>query len=99
MRPLPLLVLAVLLCRVGFAGVVRIEVTERSDVVASAAAKDAPAYERIVGKAYFAVDPKLPANRLISDIDLAPRNAAGLVEFSSDLYLIQPKDPARGNGT
>lgn len=99
MRPLPLLVIAVLLCRLAFAGVVRIEVTERSDVLPSAAAKDAPPYERIVGKAYFAVDPKLPANRSISDIDLAPRNAAGLVEFSSDLYILQPKDPTRGNGT
>lgn len=99
MRPLPLLVLGVLLCRLAVAGVVRIEVTERSDVLPSAAAKDAPAYERIVGKAYFAIDPKLPANRAISDLDLAPRNAAGLVEFSSDLYLLQPKDPARGNGT
>jgi hypothetical protein len=99
MRPLPLLVCFVLLCRVAFGGLVRIEVTERSDVVPSPAAKDAPPYERIVGKAYFAVDPKLPVNRVISDLDFAPRNAAGLVEFSSDLYILQPKDPKRGNGT
>ena len=42
-------------------------------------------YEQITGKVYFAVDPKLPANQIITDIDRAPRNAQGLVEFSADL--------------
>src|SRR5690606_11771193 len=45
------------------------------------------------------VDPTLPANRAIADIDLAPRNADGRVEFSSDFYLLRPREPARGNGT
>jgi hypothetical protein len=38
-------------------------------------------------------------NQIITDIGKAPLNAAGRVEFSSDFYLIKPKDPARGNGT
>lgn len=99
MRPLPLLLLGFFACRLAFAGVVRIEVTERSDVVLPANAGAAGPYERVVGKVHFAVDPKLPANRIVSDIDLAPRNAQGLVEFSADLHLFQPKDAARGNGT
>ena len=33
------------------------------------------------------------------DIDLAPRNAAGLVEFSADLLVLRPKDAAKSNGT
>ena len=53
----------------------------------------------MAGKVYFAVDPKLPANRSIVDIDLAPRNAAGLVEFSADLLVLRPKDAAKSNGT
>ena len=99
MRRLPLLVLALFVCRLAMAGVVRVEVTERTDVALPAGAAGAGPYERVVGKVHFAVDPKLPANRLISDIDFAPRNAQGLVEFSAELYLFQPKDPARGNGT
>src|SRR5579872_528818 len=74
------------------AAVTRVEVTERVSVPVNG-------YERIAGKVYFAVDPKLPANRAIADIDLAPRNAAGLVEFSADLLILRPKDAAKSNGT
>ena len=36
------------------------------------------------GKVYFALDPKLGPNRIVRDIDLAPKNAQGMVEFSAD---------------
>src|SRR5277367_1051464 len=74
------------------AAVTRVEVASRADVAGTN-------YERIVGKVYFAVDPKLPANQIIRDIALAPVNAKGLVEFSSDVYVLQPKDPKKSNGT
>jgi hypothetical protein len=74
------------------AAVTRVEVADRVDLPVNG-------YERIAGKVYFAVDPKLPANRSIVDIDLAPRNAAGLVEFSADLLVLRPKDAAKSNGT
>jgi hypothetical protein len=80
------------------ATVVRIEVTERTDVLDGKPFGAAGPYERIIGKAYFAVDPKLPASRIIADIDNATLNDQGLVEFSSDLYLLKPRDPAKGNG-
>src|SRR6266478_5453270 len=73
------------------AAVTRVEVAERVDLPNG--------YERIAGKVYFAVDPRLPANRAIVDIELAPRNAAGLVEFSADLLVLRPTDPAKSNGT
>jgi hypothetical protein len=72
------------------AAVTRVEVAESVDLAG---------YERIAGKVYFAVDPRLPANRAIVDIELAPRNAAGLVEFSADLLVLRPKDAATRNGT
>jgi hypothetical protein len=72
------------------AAVTRVDVAEKVDLAG---------YERIAGKVYFAVDPKLPANRAIADIDLAPRNAAGMVEFSADLLVLRPKDAAKSNGT
>jgi len=91
--------LSLLLAGYGFAAVTRIEVADRSDVLGGASFGTAGPYERIAGKIYFAVDPKLAANRAIADIDLAPRNAQGKVEFSADLYILKPRDPAKGNGT
>ena len=81
------------------AAVVRLEVKERSDVLDGKTFGTVGAYERIVGKAYFAINPKLAANQAIADIDKAPRNQDGLVEFSSDVFLLRPKDPKKGNGT
>lgn len=88
-----------LFCLAGMsqARLLRIEVRERSDVLGGKSFGKAGPYERIAGVAYFAVDPGVPANRIICDIDKAPRNAGGLVEFSADIYLLAPADPARGN--
>lgn len=83
----------------AWADVVRIEVKTRADVLGGRAFGAAGAYEKIAGTLYFAVDPAAGPNRIITDIDKAPKNAAGRVEFSSDFYLIKPKDTARGNGT
>src|SRR5882672_2707240 len=79
------------------AEVVRIEVTSRADLVGGQPFGAAGPYEKIWGKVFFAVDPTLPANRIVTDIDKAPRNAAGKVEFSSDFFIIKPKDVTRGN--
>jgi hypothetical protein len=72
------------------AEVVRIDVQRRDDW---------GSHQRIIGRVYFAIDPAAPANRAIADIDHAPRNAAGKVEFSSDLLFFQPKDTRRARGT
>ena len=82
-----------------YPAVTRVDLVDRIDVLGGESQGTAGTYERIVAKAYFAVDPKLPQNKIIGDIDLAPRNAQGLVEFSADLYILKPRDPAKGNGT
>lgn len=82
-----------------YADVVRIDVKSRTDVTAGQPYGAAGPYERLSGRIYFAVDPRNPANQIIADIDKAPRNAAGKVEFSSDFELLKPKDALRGNGT
>lgn len=74
------------------AAVTRVEVSERTDLPIAN-------YEQVTGKVFFAVDPKLSANHIIRDIDRAPTNAKGLVEFSSDFYVLRPKDPKKSNGT
>ena len=48
---------------------------------------------------YFAIDPTLPANRGIADLDLVPTNAEGLVEFAADVLFFRPKDAGRARGT
>ena len=92
------LLLACLPAAVLSAAVTRVEISERTDVLGGKAFGAAGPYERLIGRAYFAVDPKLAVNQIIRDLDKGPRNDAGLVEFSSDFYILKPKDPAKGNG-
>src|SRR5215467_14514845 len=79
------------------ARVVRVEITSRTDIDNGKPFGAAGAYEKITGRVYFAVDPANPHNRQIVDLDKAPRNAQGEVEFSADLYLLKPKDMSKGN--
>ena len=92
------LLLAALVAAPVSAEVVRIDVQSRSDLVGGQPFGAAGPYEKIAGRIVFAVDPSLPANRIVTDLDKAPRNAAGKVEFSSDFFLIKPKQIERGNG-
>ena len=59
---------------------------------------DAGPYEKLVGRVHAEVDPEAPENAVIADIELAPRNARGMVEYSADLIILRPVDPSRGNG-
>ena len=80
------------------AEVTRVEITNRQDVLNGKAFGNVGAYEKLSGTVYFAVDPNNPHNKIIVDIDKAPRNAQGKVEFSADLFILRPKDSSRGNG-
>src|SRR5258706_1994885 len=82
----------------GRAEVTRVETLRREDVLAGKSFGKTGPYEKIVGRVYFAIDPNNPHNKIIADLDKAPKNAQGNVEFSSDLYILKPKDPSRGNG-
>lgn len=54
-------------------------------------------YEKIFARAYGEVDPSDRRNSLITDIDLAPRNSSGMVEYSADVHIIKPVDLSKGN--
>ncbi len=54
-------------------------------------------YERIAGKAFGELDPKDPRNQVIVDLQLAPKNANGKVEYSFDFYILKPIDLSKGN--
>ena len=77
--------------------VTSIEIKERGPYAEGMTFGDTGAYEQLDGTVYFAVDPADPANSLITDLELAPRNAAGLVEFSADFRMLKPLDAEKGN--
>src|SRR5690242_4701037 len=58
---------------------------------------DVGPYQRLDGTAYMEVDPRDPLNAVIVNLDKAPRNAKGLVEFSAPFFILRPADPSRGN--
>jgi hypothetical protein len=80
------------------AEVTRIEIVSRADILGGNSFGTVGAYEKIIGKVYFSIDPTHPRNVAIVDVDKASRDAAGHVTFSADLYVIAPKDVTRGNG-
>jgi len=90
--------LLVLLPAVLHAEVTRVEITSRTDVMNGTEYGNAGPYEQIVGRIFFAVDPMNARNRVIADLDRAPRNSSGKVEMSADLKIFRPKDSARANG-
>ena len=96
-RVVGFLLLALFAVSLVQARVVRVEITSRTDIQEGKPFGNSGAYEKIVGRVYFAVDPANLHNQQIVDLDKAPRNAQGEVEFSADLYLLKPKDMAKGN--
>jgi hypothetical protein len=55
-------------------------------------------YEKITARAYGEVDPAAPGNAVITDINGAPKNANGHVEYSTDVVIIKPIDLSKGSG-
>ena len=88
---------AVLLC--GLAGVeakaelVRFEILRvESPTFDGVSFGDVGPYEKIIARAVLRVDPADPHNAGIVDLDLAPTNAAGTVEFVADVVILKPID-------
>lgn len=55
-------------------------------------------YETLTGHAFGEIDPKDPHNTIITDIDLAPHNKRGMVEYVATFTLSEPVELSRGNG-
>jgi len=55
-------------------------------------------YEELKGRLHFAIDPAHPVNRRITDVELAPCNSAGRVEWSADVSILLPLDRAKCSG-
>ena len=78
--------------------ITNLAIASRAPLVGGAPFGASGAYDRIEGTATGTLDPAHPANRRIALLAMAPRNAAGLVEYKSDFVLLTPADPTLGNG-
>src|SRR5262245_741053 len=68
------------------AEVTGIEIASRTDILAGKPFGAAGAYEKIVGKVFFSVDPAHPRNKAIVDLDKAPRRSE---EHTSELQSLR----------
>lgn len=59
---------------------------------------EAGPYEWLRGRAYGELDPKAPLNAIITDLEFAPRNARGMVEYSATFTLAKPVDVSKASG-
>ncbi len=76
---------------------IRIDVERRQPVAGGKSFGETGPYEWVAGKVYFSIDPNEPDLPYICDLDLAPRNRDGLVEFSATFDVVRPVDLSRGN--
>src|SRR5438067_1327038 len=79
------------------ARVVRFVVEQTRSFAGGTSFGDVGPYQRLDGTAHMEVDPRDPLNAVIVNLDKAPRNARGLVDFSAPFYILKPVDLARGN--
>ena len=72
------------------ARITQIEILKSEPAYSGAAFGDVGRYERLVGRVAGELDPADPANAIIQDINLAPRNARGMVQYSTEIELLKP---------
>ncbi|HEX5110785.1 MAG TPA: alpha/beta hydrolase domain-containing protein [Vicinamibacterales bacterium] len=80
------------------AEVTKVTITSRAPVAGGRAFGSTGPYEKLIGTIEFSLDPADSHNRRIADLAHAAAGSDGRVHFSADLYVLQPVDPARGNG-
>jgi hypothetical protein len=56
------------------------------------------AYEKLTGTLAGEVDPQDRHNAIIQDLPLAPVNARGMVEYTTEFVMLKPKDMSKANG-
>jgi alpha/beta hydrolase family protein len=78
--------------------IIDIGVTDIADFAGGHEFGAAGAYVRVKGVARGTLDPAAPCNAGIVDLDKAPLNAKGLVEYATDFDILRPKDALRGSG-
>ena len=93
--------IVVLLLSLGVSGtaearIVRLQVDRVEPFAGGREFGPAGSYVRLAGTATGELDPSNPLNAVIVNLDRAPRNARGLVEYEVDFYVMRPTDPPAG---
>src|SRR5687767_12078184 len=84
--------------RAADARIIRIDITRtESPTFGGVTFGDNGQYEKLIGRAFGEIDPSDPRNRVVVDLDLAPRNQRGMVEYSTDIIIFRPVDRSKGN--
>ena len=78
-------------------GITRLSVAKRQVAFGGASFGAAGPYEVLAGTAYGELDPRALGNAGIVNVNRAPVNARGHVEYSVDFMILKPVDEKRGN--
>ncbi len=78
-------------------GTVELRIAARQEFAGGYVFGTAGPYERLVGRAHFAVDPRARENADVVDLDKAPIDPHGRAEFVADFMILKPVDMARSN--
>jgi hypothetical protein len=93
-----LVALALLFCpAVARAELIALEFYRRAPFAEGKAFGEIGPYEIYQGIALFAVDPRHKRNKIIVDLVRAPLTKDGKVVFVSDVFILAPKYPEKGN--
>jgi hypothetical protein len=76
---------------------IRMQIETREPFATGTSFGEVGPYELLSGWARFAVAPETTAYRGVVDLNHAPRNGSGLVEYATAFALLKPVDLARGN--
>jgi len=82
----------------AFAEVSSFEIISREPYAGGKSFGEVGAYEKIIGRIHYEIDPNNPRNQIIVDLELAPLNSSGMVEMFGDFEIIAPVNSANGNG-
>jgi Alpha/beta hydrolase domain len=98
-RSMPLIGIALLLPTAMHARVTRITITKTDPAFKGQTFGGTGAYEIVKGTVTGELDPADRRNALITDIQFAPRNAAGKVTYTATFTILKPADMSKANGT
>ena len=80
------------------ARITHIEFTSRGPAFNGQAFGNIGQYEKLKGVATGELDPKDKHNALITDINLAPKNANGMVEYRTNFTMVKPAEMRKASG-
>ena len=77
--------------------VTRLDIVDRRPAFGGTSFGNVGPYELLIARANAVIDPGAALNTGIVDLDRAPRNRDGLVEYSFDVQILKPADITKGN--